>query len=193
MLVQDVMSSPALTVAAEESVSGALRLMDARHVTSLPVLNREGRLVGIVSEADVLRDRVSPDPRAHMLPHRRSAALAVSVAQVMSRPLTAEPRMDLNEAVDLMTTTGVKSLPVVVEGRVVGVVSRSDVVHLLAREDDQVLEEVVSQLRGANLQCNIEVRDGIVSLLTFDDPRAAPAAAAVAGAVRGVVGVQVFT
>jgi CBS domain-containing protein len=187
------MSRPARTVGADESVKGALCVMDRYHLTSLPVVTRDGRLVGVISEADVLRDRVSPDSCAHMRPGRQVAAPAVSVGQLMSRPLTVEPGSDLNEAVELMTTTPVKSLPVVDEGRVVGVISRSDVVHLLARHDDQILEDVVCLLRDANLHCGVEVREGIVSLLALADPRAAPAAKAMSAAVGGVMAVQVFT
>jgi CBS domain-containing protein len=193
MLVQDVMSSPALTVDVHESVKGALRLMDQHHVTSLPVIGRQGLLVGVVNETDVLRHRVCHDPRAHMMLRPEATAAAVSVAQLMSRPLTVEPRDDLSEAVELMTSTAVKSLPVVEGGRVVGVVSRSDVVHLLARQDDQIREDVVRMLTDAGLHCGVEVLDGIVSLLAFDDPRSAPAAKAVSASVGGVVAVQVFT
>jgi CBS domain-containing protein len=193
MLVQDVMSRPALTVGVDESVKGALRLMDRHHVTSLPVIDSQGLLVGIINEADVLRHRVAHDPRAHMMPDPDPAAPAFSVAQVMSRPLTVEPRGDLSEAVDLMTSSAVKSLPVVAEGRVVGVVSRSDVVHLLARQDDQIREDVVRLLTDAGLHCGVEVLDGTVSLLALDDPRSAPAAKAVSASVGGVVAVQVFT
>jgi CBS-domain-containing membrane protein len=193
MLVQDVMSSPAVTVRADESVIGALRLMDEHHVTSLPVVGRHGQIVGIVGEADVLRHRVLHDPRAHMLPHRDLTAPAARVAQVMGRALTVDPRMDLNEVVELMATTEVKSLPVVEEGMVVGVVSRSDVVHLLARQDGQIRNEVMCLLTEADLHCDVEVRDGIVSLLALDNPLAAPAAKALSAAVAGVAAVQVFT
>jgi CBS domain-containing protein len=137
MSVQDAMSIPALTVGVDESVKGALRLMDQHHVTSLPVIGRQGLLVGVINEADVLRHRVCHDPRAHMMPKPGTTTPAVSVAEALSRPLTMEPRGDLSEAVELMTSTAVKSLPIVEEGSV-GVVSRSDVVHLLARQDAQI-------------------------------------------------------
>ena len=192
MFVQDVMSSPVLTVDAGESIEEALRLMDRHHVTSLPVLEGRGQLVGILSEADVLRHRLSEDPRLHMLQHPAPAAPAVTVREVMSRPLTVGPRTDLKEAVELMGSSAVKSLPVVEEGRVVGVVSRSDVVHLFARRDDQIREDVVRMLSDADLRFEVQVRDGVVSLLALDDVRTASAATAVSGAVAGVVAVQVL-
>ena len=193
MLVREVMSSPALTVPADESVKDALIVMDQHRVTSLPVVGTTGVIVGIVSEADLLRARVPHDARTHMrlpMPHER---LPLRVAQVMSRPIMVEPGDDLSEAVELMTTTMVKSLPVVDQGRVVGMLSRSDVVHLMARSDEQIHEEIVDLLAGAGLCCHVEVRDGSVSVLRLDDPRSARAARAIASAVPGVVSVQVFT
>jgi len=193
MLVKDVMTTAVLTVDADESVTAALRLMSDHHVTSLPVTRVDSDLlVGIVSEADLLRARLAHDPRAHMVPHPQGRHLPVSVAQVMSRPMTVAPGTDLSEAVELMVSTAVKSLPVVDRDRLVGIVSRSDVVHVLARPDEDVHRDVVGLLADAGLRCQVEVADGIVSLLAPQDPSQAPAMSAVAGSVPGVVAVQVF-
>lgn len=105
--------------------------------------------------------------------------------------LTVSPASDLSDAVDLMTTTAVKSLPVVDEGRVVGVVSRSDVVHLLAREDDEVRGEVDELLRSAGVECEVEVEDGRVVLHAPPDPHQRRVAEVIAGSVPGVISVHV--
>ena len=67
MLVKDVMTSPAITVPARTTVKEGLRLLDEHRVTSLPVVDGKGHMVGIVSEADLLRDAVRHDARTHMI------------------------------------------------------------------------------------------------------------------------------
>ncbi|HSE07023.1 MAG TPA: CBS domain-containing protein [Nocardioidaceae bacterium] len=191
MLVRDVMSSPAITVSPRTSVKECLRVLDLNHVTALPVVERDGELVGIVSEADLLRDTVRHDERAHLIPHEQPSAAPRSIAEVMSvLSLTVTPDSDLSEAVDLMTGTAVKSLPVVEKGHVVGVVSRSDIVHLLARSDDQIAAEIDDLLRSAELEYQVDVEDGNVVLEGSQDPHKQRVAEVVAGSVKGVISVR---
>lgn len=89
-----------------------------------------GLLVGVVTEADVLRAAI---PESE-LRGSTEGALPATVAGLMRRfPITVAPDCDLAIAVDLMTCTAIKSLPVVLGGRVVGMVSRSDLIRGLAR------------------------------------------------------------
>ena len=158
MIVKDVMTSPAITVDAGTTVKNALRLLDRYRVTSLPVTDAQGQVVGIVSEADLLRDLVRKDTRAHMLPPAQPSDQPRTVGQVMTTlSLAVCADTDLSDAVDLMTSTAVKSLPVLEQGRVVGVVSRSDVVRVLARADEQIEAEVDEFLRSAGVECEVEV------------------------------------
>ena len=110
-------------------------------------MSASGKLRGIVSEADLIRDGVSADARLHEIP-RENVLLDRHqyVDDVMTtHVLTVGPDSDLAEAVELMTSTGVKSVPVVTaNGRVLGVVSRSDVVHMLARADHDLERDVDS-------------------------------------------------
>jgi CBS domain-containing protein len=193
VLVKDVMSTPPVTVGVQESVKRALELMDRHRVSSLPVVAHHGHIVGLVSEGDVLRDRLPRTAGAQLSRRHDRAHLPTTVAQVMSRPLTVEPGTELEQAVDLMTTTSVRSLPVLEEDRVIGMVSRSDIVHVLARGDADIHDDVATALRRAELSCVVEIFDGIVSLGRLDDPQSAPAAHTVAAAVSGVVAVQIFT
>ena len=137
MLVRDVMSRPAVTVRADASLKEATTLLDVRSLTTLPVVDSEGRVLGIVSEADLITGMVPRDTRLHMVPRATETHTLPpgSVGEVMNlHPMTVNEDTDLAEAADLMTTTGVKSLPVLNHRRhVVGVVSRRDVIHLLAR------------------------------------------------------------
>jgi predicted transcriptional regulator len=108
--------------------------------------------------------------------------------------LTVGPDSDLAEAVELMTSTGVKSIPVVAaNGRVLGVVSRSDVVHMLARADHDLERDVDAALASVGLRdWMVEVNDGTVELVAparaVDDRGLARV---VAGTVPGVVQVHI--
>lgn len=191
MLVRDVMTSPAITVAPRVSVKEGLRLLDRNRVTSLPVVAADGHLLGIVSEADLLRDTVHHDDRIHMIPHEHTHAPARSVEEVMSTlSMTVSPDSDLSDAVELMTSTAVKSLPVVEHGHVVGVVSRSDVVHLLARNDEQICCEIDELLRSAGLDYVVDVLDGRAVLDGSQDPHKRRIAEVIAGSVEGVLTVR---
>ena len=194
MIVKDVMTSPAITVDAGTTVKNALRLLDRYRVTSLPVTDAQGQVVGIVSEADLLRDLVRKDTRAHMLPPAQPSDQPRTVGQVMTTlSLAVCADTDLSDAVDLMTSTAVKSLPVLEQGRVVGVVSRSDVVRVLARADEQIEAEVDEILRSAGVECEVEVTEGVVSLTSLADPAQWRVAEVVAGSVAGVISVTVGT
>lgn len=195
MLVRDVMTSPAITVAPRTSVKDGLRLLDRHGVTALPVVGADGHLLGIVSEADLLKDAVRHDDRVHLIIHEHGPfegrSEARTVEDVMSTlSMTVAPESDLCDAVELMTGTAVKSLPVVEDGRVVGVVSRSDVVHLLARSDDMIAAEVDDLLRSADLSYTVEVDDGHVLLEGSRNPHDQKVAEVIAGAVQGVMSVR---
>jgi CBS domain-containing protein len=133
MLVRDVMTSPAVTIRPVDEVAEAVRVLDRLSLTSLPVVARDGRLVGVISEADVI-GRLSTSQERRSATHRR-----VDVARVRDvmthRVLTASADDDLAQVVALMSGTTLKSLPVLLHDRLVGVVSRRDVVRALARGD----------------------------------------------------------
>jgi CBS domain-containing protein len=192
MLVRDVMTSPAITVTPQTSVKEGLRMLDQHGVTALPVVGHDGRLLGIVSEADLLHDAVRHDDRTQLIPQEHTHSHAPRhVEDVMSTlSMTVTPESDLSEAVDLMTGTAVKSLPVVERGRVVGVISRSDVVHLLARSDDSVCAEIDELLRSAELEYHVEVEDGHVVLEGSQDPHKQRVAEVIANSARGVLSVR---
>jgi predicted transcriptional regulator len=92
-----------------------------------------------------------------------------------------------------MTATSERSLPVLEDNRVIGMVSRSDIVHVLARGDADIHDDVITALRRAGLSCVVEISDGIASIARLDDPHTAPAVCNVATGVPGVVAVQIFT
>ena len=119
MLVREWMSSPPILARARQSAPDALRLMDQQKVRRLPVED-EGRLVGIVTKAD-LQSKLGPFPSSW----RR---LKLSVTDVMTRdPVSVGPEDRLEQAATLMLTHKISGLPVVEGGRIVGIVTESDV------------------------------------------------------------------
>ena len=193
MLVREVMSRPVVTVGPRTPVKQAVRLLDEHRITSMPVVDEEGRLVGVVSEADVLRDALPPDRRTHeRLVELAAPPVHLVVTDVMTHlPMSVGPDDDLVDAVELMVDTQVKSLPVVSSGQVVGMVSRRDVIAVLARQDGLIEAEVDEALREAGVECVVEVDDGLVVLRDGDDPERIHVAQVIASRIPGVVGVSI--
>jgi CBS domain-containing protein len=190
MLVRELMTADPVTVAPATPVKTALRLLAEHGITSLPVLGNHGRLRGVVSEADLIRDRVRPDQRAHERHVDSVDDVPRLVAEVMTpRAVTVHPDDDLADAVELLTSTAVKSVPVVEhDGRLVGMLSRSDVVRVLARADDDLARDVHTLLASIGLdEWFAQVADGTVSLTGPDSSPDRTLAHLVAGTVPGVV------
>jgi CBS domain-containing protein len=167
MLVADVMTFEPVTVRRDGTVKEALGLLARHGVTALPVVDGAGLLVGVVSEHDLIRESVPADPRTHLGTQRRSQRPPRHLDEVFTpHPITVRMHDDLAAAVELMTTTSVKSLPVVDErGHVVGVVARSDVVRMLARADavlEGELDEAYRSLGHADWL--VTVTDGAVQV-----------------------------
>ena len=194
MFVADVMTSPAATVTADTPVKTAARLLRDRDVAAAPVVDDTGALIGIVSEIDLLRGTLAPDPVAHLMPVSVAPeALPSRVADVMTRDVQVLlPHDDLFDAARSMRASGIRSLPVVDGGRVVGVVSRSDLLRVLAREDDEVLQDLRAALTaefGPHADVDVAVDGGVV-VLSGGSADELVAAALVASRVPGVVRVE---
>ncbi|MFC5730856.1 MULTISPECIES: CBS domain-containing protein [Nocardioides] len=173
MRVKDVMSPRPVTVTTDTTVGTAIRLLAGHGVTALPVVDPTARIVGIVSEADLILGRIQPDPLLGSAPgpfaRRNRTRAGDLVEDVMSRPIVVvHPETDLEEVERIVTATGVKSLPVVdAADQVVGVVSRSDVVRALARDDESLEQDIADALALAGLsRYRVEVRNGVVQLRT---------------------------
>ena len=195
MLVKDLMTDRPVTVARDTTVKEALRLLAAHAITSMPVLGKGGRVCGVVSEADLIRDLVSEDPRCHEIPlddHWRDHAARVE--DVMTpHAVTVRPETDLAVAVELITSTSIKSVPVVdVHERLVGMLSRSDVVRVLSKADDELERAVDALLRSMGLDDWVaDVNDGTVALTGPEGSPEEAMARLVAGTVPGVVEVRI--
>ena len=216
MKVRDVMTSPVISIEPESPVLEAVHIMLQRHISGLPVVDKEGHLVGIMTEGDLLR-RVETGTQ-----HRRPRWLEYLVGpgrladeytrshgrkvnEIMTAdPLTVTEDTRLDEVVRLMEKRRIKRLPVVRGDEVVGIVSRANLVHALAglaREvkpaaasDKAIRDRIVAELAGQSWApaalINVIVRDGVVELwgaITDERARAAIIVAAEnAPGVRGV-------
>jgi len=195
MLVRDVMTTDPVTVTPDTGVKAALTRLARLGITSMPVVDAHGRLCGIVSEADLIRETVLDDPRAHERPISiRPLTPARAVEDVFTRsPATVRANDDVAVAVDVMEAKAFKSLPVVDDRhRLVGILSRSDVVRALARDDALIaadIDEFFSSLGHADWL--VEVTDGIVDITGPVVTEQRSLARTVARTVQGVVGVRI--
>ena len=176
MKVRDMMSTDPLTTTPDAPLKEAARMMVREKVSGLPVLDA-GRLVGIVTEGDFLRQEANRDQ-----PYRLSllealfgdggAAPAVeTVGEVMSEPvITVTADASIGEAARVMAERNVKRLPVVDdEGGLIGVISRADIVNAFTKPDevieDEVREDIVRRLLFLDPDdVGVEVVDGVVTL-----------------------------
>ena len=194
MLVADVMTENPVTVRRDATVKEALVLLAHHHVTSLPVVEPDTTIVGVVSEADLIRESVPTDPRAQILPAPPPLVPPAYVEDVFTpHAITVHMHDDLAHAVDLMTSTSVKSLPVVDEhGHVVGVIARSDVVQMLARPDSAIEADLDDLLRSVgHADWLVDVTDGVVDVSGPAGRAERSLADTVARTVAGVVEVRV--
>ncbi|GHI03885.1 hypothetical protein AQI88_08565 [Streptomyces cellostaticus] len=203
-IVSDVMTHTVVAVGPRAGLKEIVQLMQDWRVGALPVLEGEGRVVGVVSEADLLskeEGRDAPDEECVRLRRRADPAKAEArtAEDLMSSPaLTVSPRATLGEAARLMARAGVKRLPVVDElGLLQGVVSRCDLLKVFLRGDEEIAEqvrrEVVAHLFPLPASAiQVEVHDGVVTLVgRVRDTSLVPVAARLVRAVEGVVDVHV--
>lgn len=189
MLVREIMTSPAYSVHEDASPDEALRLMATAKITGLPVVDSGGRVVGIISEADLLKADLEPDPRAHMwaAPHRTAPASATVSGVMTAHPHTVREDSDVAELAHTFASTSWKSVPVVRGDMLLGVVSRSDVIRALARPDKEIAAEISQILAETGLRgWQVGVTEGVANITGSASDRERSAVASIAQSVRGV-------
>jgi len=210
MLVKNIMTTPVIGVDPNASIADAARLMLGHKISGLPVMTPTGDLVGMVSEGDFLRrSELGTDPHlAGLLRFLESSARQADtyvhthgrkVSEVMTTGArTVSPTTALEDAVEIMLKHHVKRLPVIEGGKVVGIVSRSDLMRALLEaipsakldgDDDRIRKAVEAELAIQSWAGGIRVavRGGAVTLggTIFED-RARAAAVVAAENVAGV-------
>jgi len=189
MLVREIMTSPAYSVREDAPIEEALKLMATSRVTGLPVVDGGGRVVGIISEADLLKADLEPDPRAHIRPAPPTSGLMPStVGQVMTvHPHTVREDSDVAELAHTFASTSWKSVPVVRGDQLLGVVSRSDVIRAITRPDKEIAAEISRTLAETGLTgLHVEVTVGVAHLTGSASDRERSAASSIAQSVIGV-------
>lgn len=191
MLVRELLTRDVVHVRDTSALDAAVRVLAEQRLSALPVVDATGRVVGILSEADVLRLHLSADPRAHLRPVADAPAepWPATVLEVMSPdPVVAHEGSDVAEVARVLADTGWKSLPVV-DGQhaLVGMVSRSDVIRELSTRDADIRLRVVRELAQLDRpRWTVSVARGVVTVSGVRGGRDARLAAAVAATVPGV-------
>ena len=127
MQAQDVMNRAVITIRPHMPVAAAAALLVARGVTSAPVVTAEGMLRGIVSEVDLLRAQPTVSEGA-----TKQAATAADV--MTPQPVTVRPTDELSDVAAVLLDHGIRAVPVVDGERLVGILSRRDVLNRIAQE-----------------------------------------------------------
>lgn len=219
MQAAEIMTKEVKTIGPEATIDEAIALLLAAHVSGLPVTDEEGRLVGVVSEGDFLHrpeiGTVKRRPRwiefllgpgdiarSYVLSHGRK------VHEVMTREVvTTHPSASLTDVVEIMEKHKVKRLPVLTGDRLVGIISRADLLRVLsvavaeqrtqspgASSDTAIREKLLAELKDQELASprtlDVMVAQGIVTLTgEIFDERQRAALKVAAENIPGVVSV----
>jgi CBS domain-containing protein len=201
MIAREAMTSPVVTVPRAASVRQAVRLLYENELTTAPVVDETGRMVGVVSEMDLLRGEHEADPRSFPLPGAASDRPTLRVEDVMTTGVrTARESTDLAELAKIMISTGVKGVPVLRADRLVGIVSRRDLMRMMLAHSDsrhsdaRVRDDVLVAIRDcfpSGPRWTVTVSAGVVRLEGRADRHAARAVDVLARTVPGVARVAV--
>lgn len=213
MKARDVMVSPVITVKPTTSVKDVAKLFLDQRISAVPVVDDGGKVVGIVSEGDLLhRSEAGTERRRswwlqaltgdETLAREFSKAHGRTVADVMTHcVITATPETPLHEIATLLEKNRIKRVPIVENGQLVGLVSRANLIQAVAsgRKElelplsdaairDRLLEGLRSQQWSHTSLLNITVTDGVVDLWGLTD--SGSERQAIRAAAEGIPGVR---
>lgn len=196
MKASEIMTSPVLTVTRDVPAREAVALLAAQNITSLPVVDDDGDVIGIISEVDLLRSRMPHDPRAHLFPRGNQPDPARTVGDVMSDTVVClSENADTADLAEVLVDNRIRAVPILRGGELVGIVSRRDVLRTLLRDDAAIRADVRERLAayaGEPDRWTVRVDDGIVQIIgTFADEREEGLTVSLATTVPGVVRVHV--
>jgi CBS domain-containing protein len=213
MRAHQIMTRPVITVAPDTPMVEAANLMLQKHISGLPVVDATGKLVGMLSEGDFVRrgEIGTQRKRGRFLkfilgPGRVAADFVHEHGRRVSEIMTSEPLVTVSEEtpleriVALMEKNSIKRVPVMRDGKIVGMVSRSNLLQAVASlahdvpdptaDDDHIRNRVIDLLAKQNwcpFGLSVVVRDGIVQLSgVITEERARQASVVAAENVTGV-------
>jgi CBS domain-containing protein len=213
MLVRDVMVAPVITVEPSTTVQAVAELFLKKQISAVPVLDDRGKLVGIVSEGDLLH-RVEAGTERHrswwlraLIESDTLAAEYVKshgrkVSDVMTRDvITASPETPLHAVASLMEKNAIRRLPILENGQLVGIVSRANLLQAVASarqllditpSDKEIRDRILASLKKEQWAhtglLNVTVTNGIVDIWGIADSDAERKAIRVAAESAAGVG-----
>ena len=176
--VGEVMTRDVVSVTPETPIKDVAAMLVERGISGLPVCDADGAVVGVLSEADLLvKQGGSPERSGGLFAWLVETASAPDLAKLrahtageaMTAPaMTVEAASPVSEAARTMVSLGVNRLPVVEDGRLVGIVTRADLVRLFTRSDEEIArdirQDVVKRLWIAPERIEVDVEQGEVVL-----------------------------
>jgi CBS domain-containing protein len=197
--VKDVMSTHVIAVREIASFKEIATRLREQRVSAFPVIDLDGKVIGVVSEADLLTKEALEGTVPGTLPsltrpRMRSQVNAVTAAGLMTKPaVTIGPDEPVSHAARLMYCKRVKRLPVTDDdGRLIGIVTRSDVLSVYSRPDVGIQREITQDLILSTFLCDpsrftVDVKDGIVTI--EGTPQTASVGHDIIDAIRHIEGV----
>lgn len=177
MKVNDLMTTDVITVTPETSLRDAARVLEENEISGVPVVDQGGAVVGVLSEADVVVKASGEVPGTRLLGWLLESDMGLeekirahTVGDAMSAPaITIRRDRPIHEAAKVMAAEGVNRLPVVDGGRLVGIVTRADVVRAFTRSDAEIAEEIDREILRRTLwlepgSVTLEVVEGEVTI-----------------------------
>jgi CBS domain-containing protein len=178
MKIEKLMTCPVVTVTAETPLKEVAALLTEHHISGVPVADGVGSVLGVVSEADILRKERGFAPgagrRFSWLLRRFDGELdklsAQTAGEAMTSPaLTVRPTGDVSAAAHLMVERRINRLPVVERGALVGIVTRADIVRAFSRADAELALEIREEVLRRTMwmdpdSLGLDVTDGVVTV-----------------------------
>lgn len=201
MRIYDVMTTDVVAVHPDTPLKEVARLLTEHRIGGMPVVDAENVVIGVISESDfVIKERGAdylPDSIVDRLTGRTARdarrVAATTAGEAMTAPaVTIEGRIaSVREAAITMLDHRINRIPITEHGRLVGIITRGDLVRLYARPDEQIAEHLRDVLRAVDGLVVERVEDGVVTLAgTVASTSLADAAVRLAESIEGVVGVE---
>ena len=196
MKAKDIMSTPVITARPDASLKQVAGTLVEHDISAVPIVDDVGDLVGIVTEGDLVRLQTIPDPRLHAIPFigRKEEHVPVRAEQVMSiNVVTAAEDEDVTDIARRMLTMHLKHVPVVAHKKVTGIISRRDILKVLARSDGSIEVELQERLNDEIAllgRFHARVNDGVVTITGPEENDVRRLARLIARSIPGVVAVR---